>query len=324
MMAYSAMKSCFLGFLLLMTGGMLAVHGQNLSLEFTLSMTVSCPEYGDQTLKFLTRDGALVGMDSRYDEAGALPPGMVDPSDLPIGGLFSYIHPATSEPGDDYKLTDARPLAYDVSWTFSIRIPQGKAGELNWNADGLHLGWKVTLSGAAALDMRTEETLSLPAAGTHTFTLTAEMVGIRVSKPGEFRQIRPGWNLLSPALRSTRSAATDAATRGGDAQYRVYGLADGTWQQTSEYVIGRAYWVYHSGATLVPAWPVTVYEYEGREWPREPGWNFIGVKDEESLAEETAWTWDHAADKDGFRAVINGVENLVEGVGYWVYKPAAR
>jgi len=69
---------------------------------------------------------------------------------------------------------------------------------------------------------------------------------------------------------------------------------------------------------------VTVYEYEGREWPREPGWNFIGVKDEESLAEETAWTWDHAADKDGFRAVINGVENLVEGVGYWVYKPAAR
>lgn len=315
MMTYSAVKSCFLGFLLLMTGGMLAVHGESLSQEFTLSMTVSCEGFADQTLEFLTRDGALVGMDSRYDVGGALPPGMVDPSNLPIGGLFSYIHPATSELDDDYKLTDARPLAYKVCWTFSIRIPDGKTGELNWNTDGLHLGWKVTLAGDAEMDMRDEETLSPPTDGTHTFTLTAEMVGVRVSKFGEFKQIHPGWNLLSPVLSTHNEPEND--------RYRVYGLADGALQRVNEYVIGRAYWVYNPGETLVD-WRVTVYEYEGGERPREPGWNFIGVKGEVSLAEETAWTWDSDADRGGFRIIDKGTENLVEGVGYWVYKPAAR
>ncbi|HOG50850.1 MAG TPA: hypothetical protein PKY10_09685 [Lentisphaeria bacterium] len=325
-MTYSAVKSFFLGFLLLTTGRMLAVYGQSQPPPFALSMTVSCQGYADQTLEFLTRDGALVGMDP-YDEAGAIAPGPVDPDGNPIGGLLSAIHPATSELGDEYKFTDARPLAYKVSWTFSIQIPANKTGKLNWSTYELHDGWKVTLTGAAELDMRGVQTLSLTAAGTHTFTLAAEMIGIPVPKSGEFRQIRPGWNLLSPVLRSTRSSddvAIDAVMRTGNAPYRVYGLTDGALQLTSEYVIGRAYWVYHPGATIVDAWPVTVCEYEGREWPREPGWNFIGVKDEESLAEETAWTWDPAAGKGGFRVINNSAETLAIGVGYWVYKPAAR
>ncbi len=324
-MTSNAMKSSVRWFLLLTLGGMLSAYGQIQPPEFALSMTASCPGFGDQTLRFLTVDGASVGLDF-HDEPGALPPGMVDPSNLPIGGFYSYIHPATSEPDDDYKYADARPRAYDVSWTFSIRIPAGKTGELNWDTENLYDGWKVTLAGAAALDMRGVQTLSLAAAGVYTYILRAEMIGIPVSKAGEFRQIRPGWNLLSPVLQSSRGgedAALDVMVRAPAAPYRVYGLVDGALKLASTYVVGRAYWVYHSGTVPVDVWPVTVSEYEGREWLREPGWNFVGVQVAESLAEETAWTWNSAGGMGAFRVVNNGTENLAVGVGYWVYKPAA-
>ena len=327
MMTNSVLKSCVLGFLLLTVWGMLPAHGQNQPPAFALSMTASCPGYGDQILQFLTVDGASAGMDF-YDNPGALPPGMVDPSNLPIGGFYSYIHPATSDLDDDFKLTDARPLAYDVSWTFSIQIPAGKTGELSWDTENLYDGWKVTLAGTVTHDMRLVQDLSFSASGVYTYTLTAAMIGIPVSKAGEFRQIRPGWNLLSPVLPSTRGdddVVLEDGTRAGDAPYRVYGLLHGTLQQTTSYVIGRAYWVYHSGLAAVDVWPVTVSEYEGREWVREPGWNFVGVQIAESLAEETAWTWNNAVDggRSAFRKISNGTENLAVGVGYWVHKPVA-
>jgi hypothetical protein len=320
-----------LGLLLLAVLRLAAVHGQGQPPEFDLSMTASCPGKVDIGLRFLVQEGAQVGEDG-YDVQA--PPVPIDPAH----SFFAYINPETAVGDYSNKLTDARPVAFKTAWALAVQIPVGKTGALAWETDAIPLGWRVSLTrvGAETLDLSVASEAPLPAEGAYAFILTAERVGIPVSKSGEFRQIRPGWNLLSPVLLSTRGGGDATAAWGGlregEGALRVFGMLDGASLPTNGYVIdspfviGRAYWVFNPGAETILEWPVTVVEYEGRELTREPGWNFIGVKAPESLAEETAWIWDNddSEAKSSFRQVVNGAENLEAGAGYWVYQPGVE
>lgn len=273
---------------------------------FNLTVTVNCPGKTSIDLGFKTAAGATIGFDNSFDE-----PAPPRPIDIP-NSFFADIKPASESGYQTLHHVDARPLAYEISWDFTVNIPLGATGSLEWNTSQLQEGWTVTLSRAGQnINMLQQTKLQQLSAGSHNFTLSAEMEGVRKDKAGQFVNIKPGWNLLSPVLLPDEPLPVAS-------EEKAFGLQQGSLQVVSEYIFGRAYWIFNDSDTVIDQWKVPVVEYEGRPLMREPGWNFVGVVENELLVQEGAAVWQWLAEKQGFDSTE---EELKAGFGYWVFLP---